>query len=228
MPRSVVVLAPHCDDETLGAGGAIRRHVEEGDDVRVVVATGGSGLTHPLFTSAQLATVQDEARAAMRVLNVPEPFIMDLEPVTYPDGARFEINRAVHEVLDQLAPEVLYVPFPYDLHNDHRALFHAASVAWRPSTTLGRSIKTILAYEVVSETHWQATAFEPAFAPTVWRRLTEEQLASKLDALLCYHSQMADFPATRSLEAVEHLARWRGSQVGVAAAEAFVLVRELG
>lgn len=227
MSRRVVVLAPHCDDETLGAGGAIRRHVEEGDDVRVVVATGGSGKPHPLFTRDELSTVQDEARAAMRVLGIPEPIIMNLEPVIYPDESRIKVNRAVHDVLDQLSPEVLYVPFPYDLHNDHRALFHAASVAWRPSTALGRLIRSVRAYEVVSETHWQATAFEPAFSPTVWLRLNEDQLESKLDALRCYKSQMGDFPETRSVGAVEHLARWRGSQVGVVAAEAFVLVREL-
>lgn len=225
MPQRVVVLAPHCDDETLGVGGTIRRHVEEGDDVRVVVATGGSGATHPLFSSEQLRTVQTEASAAMDVLGVPEPVILDLEPVLFPSSPVHSTNKVIHDALDALRPDLLYVPFPFDLHNDHRSLFHAASVAWRPNANLGASIRTILAYEVISETHWQATAFEPSFSPTVWSALSEEQLSAKLTALSCYRSQMSPFPHTRSVDAARHLARWRGSQIGMPAAEAFVLVR---
>lgn len=225
MPQKVVVLAPHCDDETLGVGGTIRRHVDEGDDVRVVVATGGSGSAHPLFSAEQLRTVQAEARAAMRVLGAPEPLILGLEPVLFPSDPIHATNHVVHEALDQLRPDLLYVPFPFDLHNDHRRLFHAASVAWRPNSDMGTSIRTILAYEVISETHWQATAFEPSFSPNVWSTLSEEQLSAKLSALNCYTSQMSSFPHTRSVDAARHLARWRGSQVGAVAAEAFVLVR---
>lgn len=225
MPRRVVVLAPHCDDETLGVGGTIRRHVDEGDDVRVVIATGGSGSPHPLFTSRQMDTVQTEARAAMEVLGTPDPLILCLEPVLFPSDPIHQTNSVIYEALESLRPNLLYVPFPFDLHNDHRALFHAASVAWRPNSNLGSSIHTILAYEVISETHWQATAFEPSFSPTVWTSLSEEQLSAKLAALECYESQMSPFPHTRSVDAARHLARWRGSQVGVTAAEAFVLVR---
>lgn len=227
MSVRAVILAPHFDDECLGAGGTIRRHVEMGDDVHVVIATGGDGRQHPLYSSEQRREVQAEAQKAMQVLGAPPPITLKLDPVTYPDEPKWRINRAVHEVIDSLGPQVLYVPFPYDLHNDHRALFHAASVAWRPSTNLGRRISEIYAYEVVSETHWQATAFEPSFAPNHWRRLTESQLSAKLSALACYRSQMQDFPSARSLEAISHLARWRGSQMGMPAAEAFVSVRTL-
>ena len=118
------------------------------------------------------------------------------------------------------------VPFPYDLHNDHRALFHAASVAWRPSSELWRGIKRVLAYEVQSETHWNAPYLEPGFTPNIWIELTDEQLHTKLAALSHYESQMRPFPDARSLEAIEHLARWRGSQQGMHAAEGFVLVKE--
>ena len=53
------------------------------------------------------------------------------------------------------------------------------------------------------------------------------QWERKRDALEAYASEMRSWPHARSLEAVEHLARWRGAQVGVDAAEAFCLLRQL-
>ena len=44
---------------------------------------------------------------------------------------------------------------------------------------------------------------------------------------MAYATEMRPWPHARSLEALEHLARWRGAQVGVEAAEAFCLLREL-
>lgn len=227
MSARVVILAPHPDDESLGAGGTLRRHVDEGDEVHVIIATGGSGQPHPLFTAEQISTVQHEARGAVDVLGATSVVFLELEPVLYAEQPRHLTHALIHRALEERRPDILYVPFPYDLHHDHRALFHAASVAWRPTSDLGRSIRTVLAYEVVSETHWQATAFEPAFSPTRWVTLSEAQLAAKLRALRCYESQMHSFPHARSAEAVQHLARWRGSLVGAPAAEAFVVVRDL-
>jgi len=54
-----------------------------------------------------------------------------------------------------------------------------------------------------------------------------DQWERKREALMAYSSEMRDWPHARSLEAVEHLARWRGAQVGVEAAEAFCLLRQL-
>jgi hypothetical protein len=54
-----------------------------------------------------------------------------------------------------------------------------------------------------------------------------DQWERKREALVAYECEMRDWPHARSLEAVEHLARWRGAQVGVDAAEAFCLLRQL-
>lgn len=225
MAESVVVLAPHADDETLGAGGTIAKHVHDGDEVTIVIATGSGPGTHPIFDLDIFATVQREAQEAASVLGTAAPIFLDLPAVTFPDEERWKINRSIGSIISDVQPTALYVPFPYDLHNDHRSLYHAASVAWRSNTDVGRRIKTVLCYEVQSETHWSAPYVEPGFSPNVWVELSEDQLRSKLEALECYVSQLLPFPQARSVQAVSHLARWRGSQQGVSAAEAFVLIK---
>lgn len=221
----VLLLAPHADDETLGAGGTLRKHVESGDHVAVAVATGRGPDSHPVIADSAFATVKAEARAAMEELGVPELYFLDMPAVLYPDQPIWRTNKTVHEVVERFRPTILYVPFLYDLHSDHRALFKAANVAWRPASDVGRGIRSVLAYEVQSETHWNPSYLEPGFLPTVWVSLTDEQVQAKLRALSRYKSQMYPFPHARSIEAVEHLMRWRGSQQGMAAAEGFVLIR---
>ena len=225
---NVLVLAPHADDETLGAGGTIAKHVDEGDDVSVVIATGPGAAAeeHPLFTQEEFDTVRSEASQSLKGLGVSTVTFGDLPAVTYPQEPIWQVNKEVHRLIAAHEPEILYVPFPYDLHGDHRALFHAASVAWRPNTEMGRKIKRVLAYEVQSETHWNASYLEPGFTPNIWVSLSESQLERKLDALCGYASQMYPFPHARSVKAIEHLARWRGSQQGLDAAEGFVLIKE--
>jgi len=225
---NVLVLAPHADDETLGVGGTMAKHIDEGDDVAVAIAT-GAGVApdgHPLFEQEEFDEVRAEAARSLERLGVTNLTFGNLPSVAFPQKPVWEVNEEVHRLIAAHEPDILYVPFPYDLHGDHRALFHAASVAWRPTTEMGRSIKRVLAYEVQSETHWNASYLEPGFTPNIWVSLSESQLQRKLEALRCYESQMYPFPHARSVQAVEHLARWRGSQQGLDAAEGFVLIKE--
>ena len=50
---------------------------------------------------------------------------------------------------------------------------------------------------------------------------------TKLQALKAYRFEMRPWPHARSIEAVLHLAKWRGASIGTEAAEAFVLGRNL-
>ena len=87
-------------------------------------------------------------------------------------------------------------------------------------------MKWLLSYEMSSSKEWQKPGSDPAFQPN-WFVDISDQWERKRDALEAYSSEMRDWPHARSLEAVEHLARWRGAQLGVEAAEAFCLLRQL-
>jgi LmbE family N-acetylglucosaminyl deacetylase len=223
----VLVVAPHADDETLGAGGTIARHAREGDLVYVAVVTGhGDESAHPLWPRSVWERVRGEAGAACRILGVKELIFEEVPAALVADQPAWKLNRATSAIVERIQPDVLYVPFAFDLHKDHREVFHSLSVAWRASSPTGRGIRQIYCYEVQSETHWNVPYVEAGFLPTSFVDIGET-LETKLEALACYESQIRPFPDARSPEAVRALATWRGSQMGMRAAEAFVTVRTL-
>lgn len=224
---NVLVIAPHADDETLGCGGTIARLTAEGNDVTVAVMTGhGNDAPHPLWPREAWNTVRAEAAVACARLGVKQLLFREVPAVLAPDIPTWALNRETAQLIDAVRPEVLYVPFLYDLHGDHRVLFHSLSVAWRPTSAAGRGIREVYAYEVQSETHWNAPYLEPGFLPNVYVDITN-YLETKLDAFACYRSQVRPAPDARSIEALRALAVWRGSLVGLPAAEAFVLVKKV-
>ena len=107
------------------------------------------------------------------------------------------------------------------------ALIIAASrgVARRRPTP-GQPVRRLLSYEVASSTEWQPPGSAPAFHPN-WFVDIAAQWDRKRQAINAYNAELRSWPHARSLEAIEHLARWRGAQVGVEAAEAFCLLRQL-
>lgn len=222
----VLVIAPHADDETLGMGGTLARFAREGHEVTVAVITGHGGDEHPLWPKSVWETVRAEADRAMKVLGVDKLLFEDVPAALVADEPVWKLNRVTDALIGSVQPDSLYVPFPFDLHKDHREVFHSLSVAWRPSTEIGRGIREVYCYETQSETHWNVPYVEAGFLPNCWVDISET-LEVKLEALACYQSQVRPAPDARSIEAVEALAIWRGSQVGVRAAEGFVAVRLL-
>lgn len=80
------------------------------------------------------------------------------------------------------------------------------------------------AYETLSETHWNAPNIEPNFTPN-WVIDITNYIQVKIEALKCYESQISDFPAPRSIEAVEALAKFRGTQAGFSYGEGMHIIR---
>jgi LmbE family N-acetylglucosaminyl deacetylase len=223
----VLVIAPHADDETIAMGGTIARHVGQGQEVHVAIVTGhGPGAVHPIFPEGTWDLVRAEAREACALLGVSALLFEEVPAAQVADQPGWALNRVTDSLVAQVQPQVLYVPFPFDLHKDHREVFHSLSVAWRSSSATGRGIREIYCYETLSETHWNIPYVEAGFLPSHWVDI-EETLDAKMRAVACYRSQMREAPAPRSLDAVRALAVFRGSQMGMRAAEAFVTVRTL-
>jgi N-acetylglucosamine malate deacetylase 1 len=219
----VLVVAPHADDETLGAGGTIARFVAEGRPVTVALMTGHGPDPHPLFSRDVIDRVRSEFGQAMAVLGVRDTIVLDLPSTLLDTLPQHRINQAALEVVERVRPNLVLLPFEHDLHQDHASISYAFRVALRPHLPANRRSHTVMSYETPTETHLQS-GLRPAFEPNVWIDISDH-LQTKLSALAAYESQIAPAPALRSLNALDALARWRGAQIGVMAAEAFLLHR---
>ncbi len=216
-----LVVSPHPDDEVLGVGGTIARLTAEGSEVTVVIVTRG---WEPLFPDSQVEQVRTEASEANKLLGVKSLRFMDL-PVTRLNAIpKHELNSGFERLMEEEKPELVFLPFCGDRHEDHRQVFDACMVALRPGQ--GRKyVRQILCYETVSETHWSGPYIEPCFQPQLWVDISS-QLPVKLEAMRRYKSQLRQHPDARSIEAISSLAKWRGSIAGMSAAECFIVVRE--
>ena len=126
----VLVVSPHPDDEVLGTGGTIARLASEGNEVTVTIVTRG---WEPLFPNSQVEQVRAEAKEANEILGVKSLRFMDL-PVTKLNAIpKHEINKEFELLMDEERPELVFLPFFGDRHEDHRQVFDACMVALRPT-----------------------------------------------------------------------------------------------
>ncbi|SFG68069.1 N-acetylglucosaminyl deacetylase, LmbE family [Palleronia marisminoris] len=216
----VLVIAPHPDDEVLGAGGTIARLAAAGREVHVCIATRGRT---DRFGPDQVATVSTEAEAAHRRLGVARTHWLDhpaAELDTEPHGA---LNASLGALLSDLAPQTLLVPHLGDIHRDHQLVFLSALVAARPTRDVYPA--NIFAYETLSETNWNAPYLTPPFVPNVFVDISET-LETKLEAFALFESQVRPSPHERSIEALRALATLRGATIHRRAAEGFVAIRQ--
>ena len=119
----IVVLAPHMDDEVIGCGGSIARHIQCGSPVTVVFLTdgrrGGKSEGAPEQLAGVAETRKNEARLALGELGVTQVVYLDAE-----DGqlsATPELAAALRRALQVAKPDIVYLPFFLEEHPDHRA-----------------------------------------------------------------------------------------------------------
>nr|WP_068078250.1 PIG-L deacetylase family protein [Novosphingobium lentum] len=218
---TVLVIAPHPDDEILGCGGTMARLTDAGNRVVVAVVTKGQA---PAFDPAFVAQVRDELAAAHNVIGVNEVRFLDLPAAAMDTLAGATINSAFDTLVRDIQPDTMFVPFIGDIHTDHQLAFTGAMVAARPrNATIPLRI---FAYETLSETNWYAPGITPAFLPNLYIEISAT-IDRKLAAFRCFSSQVRDFPDERSIRAIEALATLRGAAVYRDSAEAFMVIRQI-
>lgn len=217
----VLVIAPHPDDEIIGVGGTIAKRVKAGDEVYVCVVTKGQ---EPLFKNGVIEKGRRECREADAKLGVKETIFLDFPAVMLETVPRYEFNGKIAEVVQKIKPDEVYIPHRGDMQIDHQMVVDATMVAVRPR---GKNYpKRVYAYETLSETGWNIPNTVNEFIPTVYEDISQ-YIDIKLKAMKVFQSQLAPFPAARSVEAIEALSKYRGATVSVEAAEAFSLIREV-
>lgn len=223
MNQSILVLAAHADDEALGCGGTMRRHVDDGDKVYVLFLTNGVGSR----VEADDAAAKRRGKAMQNALGILG--VAHYDCLDFPDNALdtvplLDVVRAIDAFVNELPKiDILYTHHCGDLNIDHQITHRAVMTRFRPQPH-DPGPSAILSFEVPSSTGWLGSGSNHPFLPNYFSNITTT-LRRKQDALLAYAEEMRPWPHARSMEAIEHLARLRGSHVGCEAAEAFVVER---
>ena len=224
--HTTLVIAAHPDDEALGAGGSIARWSAEGYEVHIAFLADGIGARNPGTDEAVEALSQRRAAAqsAADILGASSVHFDDLPDNQLDTVPLLQITQRVEALIEKVRPGRILTHHIGDLNIDHRRVHQAVLTACRPQP--GHPVRELRFFEVASSTEWQPPGSGTAFQPNVFIDITST-LDRKLAALQAYAQEMRAWPHSRSVEAVEHLARWRGATVGVDAAEAFVLGRSI-
>jgi len=219
----ILVIAPHPDDEVLGCGGSIKKYSKQGDDVYLCIAT--KAYT-PDWTEEFIKNRQQEINCAVNILGIKKVYFLDFPTVKLDTIPQKELNDSISKIVEELKPELVFIPFERDINKDHKLVSEACLVALRPKP--GLNVKKVFYYEVLSETEWAKPArkIEDVFLPNFYENISEN-LNDKLKAMECYKSELKEYPHPRSLEGIKVLAQKRGMEIGIEYAEAFMLLREI-
>lgn len=222
---SILVVAAHPDDEILGCGGVMARHVAEGETVHVLIAAEGTtsrdDSRDASSRSNEISALCEAANSAAQIIGTQPPRFCGLADNRLNELSLLDIVKIIEKMISDVQPSVVYTHHAGDLNVDHQVIHQASITACRPLP--GSPVKEIYTYEVASSTEWGGAASLPAFIPQTFIDISP-YLDAKKKALDAYAMEMRPFPHARSIEAVEAMARVRGAQSGLVAAEAFKLV----
>ena len=205
MKKRILILAPHTDDGEIGCGGTIARYLEDTPDVFYLAA---STCKRSLPSDWPTDTLEIEVKNATRTLGINEKnlILLDFDVRRFPEN-RQQILEDLIRVRNDIQPDLVFVPSPTDIHQDHQVISDEGLRAFKNCSILG--------YEMP----WNNVSFNTrAFV-----KLEKRHIEKKVEALLCYKSQLHRSYINENF--VYSLATVRGVQAGTQYAEAFEVVR---
>lgn len=223
--KNILIIAPHADDEILGCGATMAKEIANGNNVYVLICTNAHVGAPELFSGELIKQIRLEALTAHKLLGVKETAFLDFPAPALDQYPRYKMTNQMSEVIRKFEVDTVYIPHRGDCHKDHAIVHDCAMVACRPLVNC--KVKHVYAYETLSETEWGEPIASDFFVPVKYHTFNLEEFQKKLDAMGCFKSQLYPFPASRSLEAIEHLAGYRGCAVSAMRAESFEVLRDI-
>ena len=218
--KNVIVISAHPDDETLGAGGTILKHVDNGDNVFWLIVT--NVFEDQGFSKERVAGRQKEIRKVEGLLGIKKTFLLNYPTMTLSSGSILKMVPEISAVFSEVKPEIIYTLNRSDAHSDHRIIFDAVMSCTKSFRY--PYIKQVLMYECISETEFAPALAEKAFLPNYFVDITK-YMDKKNEAMRVFESELGEHPFPRSLDNIRALAHFRGASVGVQYAEAFQLLK---
>ena len=220
MKNKVLVVVAHPDDEVLWVGGTILKHVDNGDEIEILILSS--------WEDSRWEDVADnEKRRKQAKIIKTLSKVKNLHMENLPDNAfdtvsLLKIAQVVEKYVDSFEPNIVYTHFQEDLNIDHRLTFQAVMTACRPQPNVW--VNEIYTFETLSSTEWQVKTWDKIFKPTKYVNI-DKYIDQKMNILKIYKDELREYPHPRSLKWVEVLARYRWIEVGLGFAEAFEVIR---
>jgi len=205
MFNRVLILAPHTDDGELGCGGTIAKFIEEGKDVFCAAFSIAEDSVPKGFAKDAL---KKEFTNAMKTLGVPkENLFIYRYRVRHFLTYRQDILEDIVKLRANLNPDLVFVPSPNDIHQDHQVISAEGLRVFKKISVLG--------YELP----WNNIIFETRSFVKLERR----HIQKKISALKCYKTQI--HRSYLSEQFILGLAKTRGTQFESENAESFEVIR---
>ncbi len=220
MKRKVIVFAAHPDDEILGCGGTIIKHVAEGDSVSIVFICDGE--SSRVDGKKKIVSRNNTAISVSKLLGCNKPIFLNLKDNRLDDYNLLDVVQKIEKIINKLKPNIIYTHYDDDLNIDHKLTFKSVLTACRPLP--GSTIHSIYSFEIPSSTEWSTS--KESFTPQKFIDISK-YVGKKKIALKMYDKEMRNFPHPRSYRVVEAIQNFRGASSGCDAAEAFTIIREI-
>lgn len=221
----VLVVAAHPDDEVLGVGATIAKHVKSGDFVECLIL--GEGQTSRYNTREEvnnevITQLHEDTLLSAKELGYQKVHFANLPDNRFDKVDLLDIIKIVEKEIVEFQPSVIYTHYVGDLNIDHQLTFRAVLTATRPVNQY--TVQEIYAFETLSSTEWNFS--NEGFKPNVFIDV-EDCFCNKINAMKHYKSEICEFPHPRSIKSMEIQAQKWGSVVGKNYVEAFELIRKI-
>ena len=220
--KNILVIAPHPDDETLGCGGTLLRHVNEGDGVYWLIGTTIKEKNG--FSVDRVNSRQKEIKKVSEMYGFTGYKQLNFNTTELDQVPRNSLIQQISEYVIEVEPHTLYLPYRNDIHSDHAQIFDA-SVACTKSFRYP-FVKKVCVYETLSETEFGTRTDDPGFKPNMWVDITK-YFDKKIEIMKVFESEVGEYPFPRSVVNIKALACFRGSTVNCEYAESFICLKEI-
>lgn len=212
---NILVVAAHPDDELLGIGGIVIRHTKKHDRVRSIIMCEGESFRYEKDVGQRAAT-----EAAAKILGVEHVYLSNFPDQKLDKFTLTDIIAPLEKISEEFKPDIIYCQSASDANRDHKILFEAANIAFRPTSDW---IKEFYCFYTASSTEWGVPR---NFVPDTWIDISEV-LEDKISAFEKYHSEIRRYPHPRSSDSLRYQSHFWGNQCCIDSAEVLMTIRRI-